>query len=86
MWGAKEKLFESALPRFEGTADVAALTQAAQIVVGLMKGLHHPQWPADPWGDLKRLLLIRLQNTATPPAARGKVQTPPQAQRPALLA
>ena len=86
LWGAEEKLFEGALPRFEGTADVAALIQAAQVVDGLMKGMRHPQWPADPWDGMKRLLLIGLQYTATPPGARGKVRTQAQVQRLALLA
>lgn len=40
-----------------------------------MKGMRHPQWPADPWDGLKRLLLIGLQYTATPAGARGKVRT-----------
>ena len=79
VWGSKEKLFERAAPKFggdDGAAAVAALLQAAQVVDGLVKGLKHPGWPAEPWDGLKRLALMVLQSTAVQPAGgRGKTVT-----------
>jgi DNA polymerase-3 subunit delta len=59
VWGAKEKLVERLLPRL----DMAALDQllsAAQVCDGLVKGLRHPDWPADAWDGLRRLVLLLL--------------------------
>ena len=63
VWGAKERLFERALPQFPDAA-LARLLQAAQICDGLVKGLRHPDWPAEPWDALKRLVLLTVQFTA----------------------
>jgi len=60
VWGLKEKLFERAVQRL---ADHQAqhLVEAASICDGLVKGLRHPDWPEDPWGALRRLVLMMLQ-------------------------
>ena len=44
---------------------VAHLLEAAQVCDGLVKGLRHPDWPADPWDGLKRLVLMLVQQTAS---------------------
>ncbi|MBX9716620.1 MAG: DNA polymerase III subunit delta, partial [Burkholderiaceae bacterium] len=69
VWGQKERLFERALPLFTEPA-LDALLHAAQVCDGLVKGLKHPDWPVEPWDGLKRLLLMVLQSTSAPPAAR----------------
>ena len=69
VWGQKERLFERALPLFTEAA-LAQLLHAAQVCDGLVKGLKHPDWPLEPWDGLKRLLLMVLQSTSAPPAAR----------------
>jgi len=63
VWGAKERLFERALPLISDHA-IAALVEAAQICDGLVKGLKHPAWPLDPWAGLQRLVLMLVQHTA----------------------
>jgi DNA polymerase-3 subunit delta len=54
IWGARERLFERALPRL-GQPQLANLLQAAHQVDGIVKGLKHPGWPQDPWQALHRL-------------------------------
>ncbi len=56
VWGAKERLVERAAP-FVSDADAARWVEAARVCDGLVKGLKHPDWPADPWEGLKRLAL-----------------------------
>lgn len=74
VWGAKERLFERALPLLSDNA-VAQLLAAAQICDGLVKGLKHPDWPDDPWDGLKRLVLMLVQETsATIGAGRGRTE------------
>ncbi len=63
LWGAKERLFERALPLLTDDK-VAQLLVAAHICDGLVKGLRHPDWPDDPWDGLKRLVLMLVQETA----------------------
>jgi len=63
VWGAKERLFERALPLFGDNA-LAQLLHAAQVCDGLVKGLKHPDWPLEPWQGLQRLVLMTLQCTA----------------------
>ncbi|MEO8281308.1 MAG: DNA polymerase III subunit delta [Ideonella sp.] len=76
VWGAKERLFEAALPRLDA-GTLAELLAAAQICDGLVKGLRHPEWPLDPWAALRRLALMLLQPLASgPPARRGRVAAP----------
>ena len=67
----KERLFERALPLVTDNA-LAQLLHAAQVCDGLVKGLEHPDWPAQPWDALKRLVLMTVQWTAAAPgASRG---------------
>jgi DNA polymerase-3 subunit delta len=63
VWGAKERLYERALPLL-GEPALDALLEAAQLCDGLVKGLEHPGWPSDPWESLKRLALLLMQHTA----------------------
>ena len=63
LWGAKERLFERALPLLTDDK-VAQLLVAAHICDGLVKGLRHPDWPDDPWDGRKRLVLMLVQETA----------------------
>ncbi len=70
VWGAKERLFERAVPLLTDTA-VARLVDAAQVCDGLVKGLKHPDWPVEPWEGLKRLVLMLAQATAAPGKAGG---------------
>jgi DNA polymerase-3 subunit delta len=64
VWGAKERLFERAVPLLSDNT-AAQLLEAAHICDGLVKGLKHPDWPQDPWQGLKRLMLMLVQHTAT---------------------
>jgi DNA polymerase-3 subunit delta len=68
VWGAKERLFERVVPRLTESA-VAHLLDAAQRCDGLVKGLKHPDWPAEPWDGLRRLVLMALECTAGRPRA-----------------
>ena len=78
VWGAKERLFERAMPLFSDSA-LARLLQAAQVCDGLVKGLRHPDWPSDPWQALRRLVLMTVQHTAAVPGrapGRGRAVAP----------
>jgi len=78
VWGAKERLFERVVPMLTDNT-VAHLLESAQVCDGLVKGLKHPDWPADPWDGLKRLVLMLVQHTsATPAAGRGTVVVAPR--------
>ncbi|MBP7453070.1 MAG: DNA polymerase III subunit delta [Ottowia sp.] len=54
IWGLRERLFERVLPRLSDL-QLAGLLQAAHQVDGIVKGLKHPGWPAQPWAALHRL-------------------------------
>ncbi len=71
VWGDKERLFERVVPRLTPAA-VAELLQAAQVCDGLVKGLRHPDWPADPWDGLRRLVLMLVQHTVAPAQRENK--------------
>ncbi len=81
VWGLKERLFERALPLL-ADHQLAHLLDAASLCDGLCKGLRHPDWPADPWEALQRLVLMALQalqpirprEGRTAPAARLVLQ------------
>ena len=73
VWGAKERLFERAMPLLSEAA-LVELVEAAQVCDGLVKGLRHPGWPADAWDGLKRLVLMLVQHTAAVPGA-GRSRT-----------
>ena len=73
VWGAKEKLFERALPHLSDPA-LAQLLQAAHGVDGIVKGLKLPDWPANGWQALHRLAAM-LCAACTPPARPSKAPT-----------
>ena len=54
VWGLRERLFERVLPLL-AERQLDALLDAAHRVDGIVKGLQHPGWPADPWQALHRL-------------------------------
>lgn len=86
VWGARERLFERALPALSEHA-LAALLDAAHICDGIVKGLRHPDWPNDAWAALRRLALMLAQHTASVPAPsrqRGAQQLPVRHRRLAL--
>lgn len=72
VWGAKERLFERALPLFSDDA-LNQLLHAAQVCDGLVKGLAHPDWPPQPWEGLKRLVLMTVQCTAASARQNGRL-------------
>ena len=73
VWGPRERLFERILPQTRATA-LARLVAHASTVDGIVKGLRHPQWPADGWEALRRLAL-ELAQTAQGQAA-GRAPAP----------
>ena len=40
------------------------VTEPVEEAVGVVKGLRHPDWPADAWEALRRLTLMMLDHTA----------------------
>lgn len=66
VWGAKEKLFERVLPLL-ADHQLAHLLETASLCDGVCKGLRHPEWPADAWEALRRLVLQMLQAAAGKP-------------------
>jgi DNA polymerase-3 subunit delta len=70
VWGVKERLFERVVPLLNEST-LAHLVDAAQVCDGLVKGLRHPAWPADPWEGLKRLALMLAEQTAANAGARS---------------
>ncbi|TSE24878.1 DNA polymerase III subunit delta [Tepidimonas sediminis] len=56
VWGAREQRYERLLPRLR-SAQTGRWLAEAQTVDGIVKGLPHPDWPADPWQALARLAL-----------------------------
>ena len=71
VWGAKERLFERVAPLLT-TNDLAHLVEAAAVCDRLVKGLHHPDWPQEPWEALRRLALMMLECVATPSAQQAR--------------
>ena len=57
VWGIKQKLYERVLPRLS-TAETIRLLNAAHTVDGIVKGLKHPDWPANGWQALARLAMM----------------------------
>jgi DNA polymerase-3 subunit delta len=66
VWGAKQRLFERLAPAIPAHT-LAHLLEAASLCDGLVKGLRHPDWPAEPWDALRRLVLMLLQAVAVAP-------------------
>ncbi len=60
VWGAKERLFERVVPLLTPAA-LGHLLASAQVCDGLVKGLKHPDWPAEPWEGLQRLALMVIE-------------------------
>jgi DNA polymerase-3 subunit delta len=81
VWGVKEKLFERVAPLLSDH-QLAHWLEAAHVCDGLVKGLRHPGWPADPWDGLRRLVLMMLEPLRAAPAA-GRGHAPRLALRPA---
>jgi DNA polymerase-3 subunit delta len=54
IWGLRERLFERVLPRLSELT-LSNLLHSAQLVDGIVKGLHAPEWPANGWQALRRL-------------------------------
>ncbi len=57
VWGIKQKLYERVLPRLT-SAETIRLLNAAHTVDGIVKGLKHPDWPANGWQALARLAMM----------------------------
>lgn len=55
-FGPRQRVIERALPHFDRAA-LRRLVAAAAKVDGIAKGLKRPDWPAEPWPALQRLLL-----------------------------
>jgi DNA polymerase-3 subunit delta len=70
VWGPKERLFERIVPQLGGAA-LSRLLVAAQVCDGIVKGLRHPEWPADPWEALARLALM-LEQALRPPTPKTR--------------
>jgi DNA polymerase-3 subunit delta len=70
VWGVKQKLIERVVPMLSDH-QIAHLVDAASVCDGLAKGLRHPDWPADAWDGLRRLVLLMLQAAVHTP--RGAV-------------
>lgn len=68
VWGAKQRLVERVAPQLAAPT-LARLLAAASACDGLVKGLRHPDWPAEPWEALRRLVLMTMQAVAPPPRA-----------------
>jgi DNA polymerase-3 subunit delta len=71
VWGVKERLFERAVPLLTDNA-LAALVDAAHVCDGLVKGLKHPDWPAEPWDGLRRVVLMLIEALSSAPAGGGR--------------
>jgi DNA polymerase III subunit delta len=71
VWGDKERVFEALVPQLDDAA-LSRLVDAASTCDGLAKGLRHPDWPADAWDGLRRLLLMALDLVAVARSARGR--------------
>jgi DNA polymerase-3 subunit delta len=72
IWGARERLFDRAVPRLK-PAMAALLVRRASECDGVLKGLRHPEWPAEPWDALRRLVLMMLQALGAEGARTGLV-------------
>ena len=59
VWGAKEKLFERALPQLSSRR-LSGWLHAAQVCDGICKGLADPAWPGGAWAALRHLVLRLL--------------------------
>ncbi len=74
VWGAKERLFERAVPQLKQET-LAQWLQAAHVCDGLVKGLKHPDWPLEPWAGLRRLVLMVCERINGSGARQADVKT-----------
>jgi DNA polymerase III subunit delta len=73
VWGVRQRAIERAVPLLPDRG-LVRLIVAASICDGLVKGLKHPEWPADAWDGLRRLVLMLLQPLARPAPARAPLR------------
>jgi DNA polymerase-3 subunit delta len=71
VWGERERAFERLLPGLDEPG-LTRLLHAAQICDGIIKGLRHPEWPADLRDALRRLVLLMLDRVH---AAQGPARS-----------
>ena len=71
IWGPKEQLFARLLPGARPAA-LAKLLLAAHQVDGIVKGLHMPGWPPQPWPALHQLVgeMVRALHPRPTPGTR----------------
>jgi DNA polymerase III subunit delta len=65
IWGTKEMLMQRVLPRISA-AQASHLLESASVVDGVIKGLKHPEWPANPWDALHSLAIRFAQLCVLP--------------------
>lgn len=70
VWGQRQRAIERAVGQVPERA-AARLVAAASLCDGIAKGLPQPDWPADPWEALRRLVLMTLTFTAAAPRAKS---------------
>ena len=76
VWGARQRAIERAVGQI-GDRALTRLIMAASLSDGVAKGLRRPDWPADPWDAVRRLVLMTLRFTMpASPAARGQPRPP----------
>ena len=64
VWGAAREALRARRCRCCRRPRAGALVRAASVCDGLVKGLKHPDWPADAWDGLRALMLSLLQPLA----------------------
>ena len=69
IWGTKEMLLTRVLPRISAS-QTQHLLEAAHQVDGVVKGLKHPDWPAEPWDALHQLAMRLCELCMAAPVAR----------------
>ena len=74
VWGARERLFERALPQLS-SALLVDLLDAAHKVDGIVKGLKQRDWPQDNWQALHRLAMQLCQACMTQTLSSGQKST-----------
>lgn len=71
VWGDKERLFERLAPQLL-PATLRKLLTDAQRCDGVIKGLRHPDWPADAWDALRQLALAAAAAVRQTQAPQGR--------------
>jgi DNA polymerase-3 subunit delta len=76
VWGPRQRAIERAVTQISDRA-LLRLIAAASVCDGVAKGLRQPDWPAEPWDAIRRLVLMTLRFTMPAPrAARGTPRPP----------